>query len=98
MTVFTGFNQPAASVPSIAEAAKKSDEPIVSESFLVIVRSSICKCTVTACGDLESGCRRVLPVHRCNGSHEAKLVELAAVAQKQMKRLIADVLNTREPI
>jgi hypothetical protein len=40
----------------------------------------------------------VIPIKKCNGSHDQKMIELAVAAQKQMARLIQDVINAREPV
>ncbi len=77
---------------------EQKPQPTIEETFMVKVRSADCRCAVTAVGDLESGCRHVIPIRKCNGSHDAKMVELAVIARRQMLRLLHDVEEAREPV
>jgi hypothetical protein len=75
---------------------EKKPQPIITETFLVQVQSPTCKCLVTASGDI-NGLRRVHPINRCNGSHDQMMHELAVIAQKQLQRLIGDIIEARRP-
>ena len=92
---FVQANDPKFGKPAGPE---KPPEPIIEEKLFVTVKSATCKCTVTVTGDVDGGIRKMIPVHKCNGSHDAKMRELAVIAQKRMLVLLDQLSAVREKL